>query len=508
MAFFSVPKDRAWTWAWLLLVIDPVEAKTIKCCAGRGWPLRGRGPFGIARVVGSDGMTGRNHSRYRAAACALGALGAIGAIIWAESELWYCVNFLRQRAEIVSSQLFHLSDQFEARTRELHDDVFRYSLEATPERRVVLEGEMTRLQQWLEGHRHAPPTPAQREILVRAEILFTRYAGQVGWLLQTNLARVELPAWRAQTEGMLSEMLALARELNRVEKSALSEEISLTQRSMKLLERKLIISSLVLLSMGAVLGYLAYRGIIWPLQARLRQSQRAMEQREKLSSLGVLAAGVAHEIRNPLTSIKARLFTQQSLLADRSEALEDNVFITEEISRLEKIVADFLAFARPSEPQMISLPATQSFRDLEALFRPALSKANIQLKTEFEADPVLQADPAQLKQVLINLVRNAAESIGRDGVITLRTRTEVRPRAKPPATVAILEVEDTGEGIPPEVQKRLFDPFFTTKPSGTGLGLSIAARILEKHGGTLEFKTEPKRGTTFRLVLPITPRGT
>ena len=106
-------------------------------------------------------------------------------------------------------------------------------------------------------------------------------------------------------------------------------------------------------------------------------------------------------------------------------------------------------------------------------------------------------------KVLINLVKNAADAMGRDGVITLRTRTETLGRGPRATTRAVLEVQDTGPGIPPEVQPRLFDPFFTTKASGTGLGLSMAARILEKHGGRLEYTTAADRGTTFRLVLPI-----
>jgi signal transduction histidine kinase len=109
-------------------------------------------------------------------------------------------------------------------------------------------------------------------------------------------------------------------------------------------------------------------------------------------------------------------------------------------------------------------------------------------------------DPVE--QALINLVQNAAESIGRDGKIHLCSRADsarLTGRARP---VVVLEVSDTGKGIPREVQKRLFDPFFTTKEEGTGLGLSIAARIVEQQGGTLQYKTELNRGTTFAIVLP------
>jgi len=440
---------------------------------------------------------------FRAAGYLLGAGFAVAAIIWAESEMWSGVNHLRQRVDTVSSDNFHLSDQLEVMMRELNDDVFRYSFQASPERKAAIEKESEALRQWLAGHRNAAAAPPQRDLLAKAETLYARYAAHAGLALQTNAVPPAPEAWREQNEKLLSEMISLADELSQAEKSSLSEFMGQTQHSTDLLHRKLIVSSLVLLSMGAALGYLGYLGIIAPLRFRLRQSQRVIERQEKLSSLGVLAAGVAHEIRNPLTSIKARLFTQQSLLEEKSEALEDNVFIADEVSRLEKIVSDFLAFSRPSEPQTVTLKATQPFRDLEAMFRPALSKAGIELKKEFLADPNIRADPAQLKQVLINLVQNAAESIGRDGLITLRTRTEKRYHLRRQASFAVLEVVDTGKGISPEAQKRLFDPFFTTKASGTGLGLSIAARIIEKHGGSLEFISTPGQGTNFRILLPV-----
>lgn len=262
-------------------------------------------------------------------------------------------------------------------------------------------------------------------------------------------------------------------------------------------------SSVALLAVGAVLSVLIYKGAIAPLRERLEQSKRVIERQEKLSSLGVLAAGVAHEVRNPLTSIKVRLFTQQRLLKQGTEAFDDNVFITEEITRLEEIVRDFLAFARPTDPEFKVLRATQPLRELEGFFRPTLSAQRIGLKDEFLADPQINVDPQQLKQILINLIQNAAEAVRQDGTITLRTSTSVPRRGERGEALAVLEVEDTGPGIAPEVQPRIFDPFFTTKASGTGLGLSMAARILEKHRGRLEFQTQPGQGTVFRILLPI-----
>lgn len=127
-----------------------------------------------------------------------------------------------------------------------------------------------------------------------------------------------------------------------------------------------------------------------------------------------------------------------------------------------------------------------------------LKKSAIELRLEPATTGWVRVDTQQIKQVLINLVQNSADSIGRDGVITLRLRSAAGDRV-------VLEVTDNGQGIPPEVQQRLFDPFFTTKEDGTGLGLPIAARIVEKHGGELRYETEPRRGTTFRVILPQAP---
>jgi signal transduction histidine kinase len=265
----------------------------------------------------------------------------------------------------------------------------------------------------------------------------------------------------------------------------------------------LVGSSGLLILLSFVVAVVGYRELIAPLRVKLIEARALVERQEKLAALGALAAGVAHEIRNPLTAIKARLFTQRKLLAEHPEAREDNRFIGDEISRLDGIIKDFLLFARPTEPRREVFKATAPFRELADLFQPELAKNDIELRCEFLADPRLEADPQQLKQVLINLLKNAAESVGQHGAITLRTRTKAARRGARTLHVAVLEIEDTGPGIPPEVQKRLFDPFFTTKETGTGLGLSIAARILEKHGGALEYQTQAGRGTVFSVILPI-----
>ena len=232
------------------------------------------------------------------------------------------------------------------------------------------------------------------------------------------------------------------------------------------------------------------------------QAERLLERQEKLAVLGTLAAGIAHEIRNPLTSLKARLYTLEKHLRTVPAARKDTDIIGAEISRLERIVQDVLSFARPSDPKLATLAADTVIREVQGLMAANLESQGVELVVESSSELLIRADSGLLKQVLINLVRNAAEAIDGPGTITLRTRAARAPLSGRETNAVVLEVADTGQGIPPEVEKRLFDPFFTTKATGTGLGLSMAASIVQKHGGALQFQTRPGHGTTFGVVLP------
>jgi signal transduction histidine kinase len=270
--------------------------------------------------------------------------------------------------------------------------------------------------------------------------------------------------------------------------------------------RLLMLGMLALLVLlGLALAWVVYRHLIAPLRLSLVETQTRAERNEKLASLGLLAAGVAHEIRNPLTAIKAALFIQQKKLRPGSPEFEDTDLVSREVSRLERIVSDFLLFARPTEPNLSSVPAEQPLREVQELLSAQLARTRIKLVRESSPPLNVRVDPGQIKQVLINLVQNAADSIQGPGTITLRSRRDHRRLADGETEVAVLEVADTGRGIAPELEKRLFDPFFSTKEGGTGLGLSIAARIVEKHGGTLEYRTKIDHGTTFSIVLPESP---
>lgn len=432
----------------------------------------------------------------------------LGAILigWTERHAWRQTNQLQHRFEAMQRGGYHLADHLEAVVLRLNNTLLRFDLREDPADRVRFQQDTEALQVWLAQHRADSAGADESELLQQIAMAFDDYLTNALQILEES-ARIAGPGSPAalfeRAETASNRLLALASQLAEAQRESLQSALADAQQALAELKLFLAVSLVLLIVLSLMLTVIVYRGMIAPLRVKLIETRALVERQEKLASLGALAAGVAHEIRNPLTAIKARLFTQRKLLPENSEPLEDNRFIGDEISRLDNIIKDFLHFARPTEPRLELIKATAPLRELADLFRPELEKKAIELKCEFLADPQIHADAPQLKQVIINLIKNAAESIGQRGTITLRTRTQPGRIGARATHVAVLEVEDTGQGIRPEVQKRLFDPFFTTKETGTGLGLSIAARILEKHGGALEYQTQAGRGAVFSVILPI-----
>jgi signal transduction histidine kinase len=307
----------------------------------------------------------------------------------------------------------------------------------------------------------------------------------------------------AALEECSQRILDLGLQLSKAHQQSIDSIQDQSLKSLNLLRFESLGSLMFLLLAVFWLAIVVYRDLIAPLQVQLVESRQLVERQEKLASLGMLAAGVAHEIRNPLTAIKAWLYLQQKHLAPGTPEFSDAELIGCEINRLERIVKDFLQFARPSEPQFTVIDAGQSLREVQTLMQPSLDKSAIKLEVGEVAAAQIRVDSQQIKQVLINLVQNGADSIVQNGTVTLRARREEKRLHHRQMDVVILEVSDTGAGVPPEAEKRLFDPFFTTKEYGTGLGLPIAARIVEKNHGALQYQTQTEHGATFGILLPV-----
>ena len=234
----------------------------------------------------------------------------------------------------------------------------------------------------------------------------------------------------------------------------------------------------------------------------LEESRQHLIQAEKLALVGKLAAGVAHSVRNPLTSVKMRLFSLERSLDLSPPQREDFEVISEEIRHLDTIVRNFLEFSRPPRPKFQHVSPSEVVDMTLVLLRHRLETYGVDVRVVRETPlPEVDVDPEQLKEALVNLLLNACDAMGDNGRIEI---TEQTGFMDPLGRVAILQLADSGPGIPPEVQDKIFQPFFSTKEEGTGLGLAIAKRILEEHGGYIHVKpSERNQGATFVLVLPI-----
>ncbi len=219
---------------------------------------------------------------------------------------------------------------------------------------------------------------------------------------------------------------------------------------------------------------------------------------ERLAALGRITAGVAHEVKNPLNSMRIWLENlKESLPADQDAgAMQAVNVLDKEIDRLDAVVKKILDFTRPMDIRLEATQLSHLLPEVLELAQPQLQKANIQLAQLLPIDvPEVYVDRALLKQAVLNLVLNAAEAMPNGGQLSL-----VLSRR---GEMAEITVADTGKGIPPENKQKIFQLFFTTRPGGSGIGLASAFRIVQLHNGSIDFTSEVGRGTTFRIELPL-----
>ncbi len=233
----------------------------------------------------------------------------------------------------------------------------------------------------------------------------------------------------------------------------------------------------------------------------LKRSQESLMQSEKMAVIGKLAAGTAHSIRNPLTSVKMRLFSLNRTCSLSDSQREDFNVISGEILQINKIVENFLEFARPPKLMIKKMSPSTVVDSAVHLLDQRLKSYHVATRI-IRNDPLTPTllDPEQLKEVIVNIMINACEAMKNGGLITIQ---EEKSYVKPLKKVDVIRIIDDGEGMPPHTRDRIFDPFFTTKNDGTGLGLSIAFNIIDEHGGWLDVSSEPGKGSCFIITLPV-----
>ena len=231
---------------------------------------------------------------------------------------------------------------------------------------------------------------------------------------------------------------------------------------------------------------------------RLVDTQLQLAQADKLASIGRLAAGIAHEINNPLTGVLSYATLLKKRFESDTAASEDLDVIIRETLRCRGIIRGLLDFARPTPPSRKPTDLNEVVRHAVAVVMKQLQMSHVSLALDLAEDlPTTYADGNQIQQVMVNLLLNAADAIGPEG-------GEIRLSSLAHAERVALIVEDNGQGIPAENLSHLFEPFFSTKGTrGTGLGLAVTWGIIESHGGTIEVQSEPGHGARFTVSLPV-----
>jgi signal transduction histidine kinase len=236
---------------------------------------------------------------------------------------------------------------------------------------------------------------------------------------------------------------------------------------------------------------------------QLRQADQALEKNlermkraERIYALAQLSAGLAHEIRTPLASLEGAAVLVQRETQSEERRREFLDIIQKESRRLNRLLTSFLEFARPRQLDLKMVEIGEILDSVIILIRNASDTSRPELQKRIQPDlPMLECDPEQLKQVLLNLVMNASQAMPQGGTVSLKAQSD--------GTSVNIDVHDQGGGIDEENLERIFDPFFTTKESGTGLGLSVAHQIVSQHGGMLTIVRNSPQGVTVRVSLPL-----
>jgi signal transduction histidine kinase len=233
-----------------------------------------------------------------------------------------------------------------------------------------------------------------------------------------------------------------------------------------------------------------------------KEFERLLRIQDKMSALGRVAAGIAHEIRNPLSGINIYLNTLERIY-DKKESLEKVKEILRKIQsasiKIEAVIQRVMDFSKPSEPKFVLTNINKAIKETLNLSEVALRKGGIKLEKALASDlPLCQADPNLIEQVILNLINNATEAMQ-----DMKKGKKIEITSSIEKNCILITVSDSGPGVPLDMKDQLFDPFYSTKNNGTGIGLSISNRIITDHGGSMDISKSRWGGAEFRIELPL-----
>ena len=401
-------------------------------------------------------------------------------------------------------------------------------------------------EKWLKSAREVADSDAEREILNNIESKYVRYTNMREEVIALYDAGKREEGYKLHREvrNPFYAIRELCEQFKQIQYERVGHLSSGIRSQVIFFDTAASLAMLIALGLGITLGVLLWNRVLVPIRLLMRtagregstadepdevkalgrriegliesvdttrieleQSREHLLQTEKLAQIGKLAAGVAHSVRNPLTSVKMRLFTMERTLALSPAQKEDFDVISEEIRHIDTIVQNFLEFSRPPKLKIQNVSPSDVVDLAIQLLQHRLESFGVSVDVVRERRlPEIDGDPEQLKEVFVNLIVNACEAMGAEGGSIVITEEE--GISEPVGQVAVVRVSDSGPGIPDSIKDKIFQPFFTTKEEGTGLGLSIACRIIEEHKGCLSVKGRPSKGTTFIITLPCKEDGT
>ncbi len=498
----------------------------------------------VPSVREDAGMNQGVFLRVAAPAVALGVL--LLAVCFA--GVHYIQRLQGDLATILSQNVASLqaAHELEISVRQLRMHHLLYVLEPTPVRLRPMEEDQRRFEEALAVARQSSRTTEELDCLDRIEAGFRSYREEQARLLdkaRADLSRAEL-AGQIDTHPVQRLIAPYCRKLLEINRAEMSRTAAENERVGEQTRNAMVLLGLAGPVGGLALGYGVARGLsrsiyrlgvrvrdvahhldsdvasvdlavngdigaldrqlqhivarVEEVVGRLQRQQRELLRTEQLAAVGQLAAGVAHDVRNPLTGIK--MLVEAALRTTNPTPLngEDLRVIHEEIDRLEQTVQGFLDFARLPAPRRQPLDLRDVVARARDLTRARAEQQRVQVEVSVPPAPVpADADAGQLTTVLVNLVLNALDAMQQGGKLSVEVSAGRNGEVE-------LAVADSGPGIAPAFAERLFTPFATTKPTGTGLGLSISRRIVEEHGGTVSADNRPEGGARFVVRLPAT----
>jgi two-component system, NtrC family, sensor histidine kinase HydH len=452
-------------------------------------------------------------------------------------------------ADILAQNVISLQavQELEIQVRKLRFHTFLYLLDPQPERLSRIEDDQRRFEDALEAARGVSTTNEEQALLRRIEKTYEQYQKEQDQLITETHGRPLPEVYKIADKHPVKLVIFPCQKLLQINKDKMAESADESQRVSREGYLAMLFMGIAGPIGGLAVGFGVTRGLrrsIYQLSVRvqdlahhldqdvgsvsvvadgdlealeekmqfivrkveeaakkIQEQQRELLRTEQLSQVGQLAAGVAHEIRNPLTGIKLLVEAALRPQSPRPLNREDTQVIFREVKRLEQTVQQFLNFARLPAPQIAPCDLGEIIRQAWELVRVRAKQQQVEPSFHLPTDAVIvSVDAGQLTTVFVNLFLNALDAVGTEG------RLEVHLTPAEQETIR-LRICDTGPGILPEIQEKLFQPFATNKPHGTGLGLFLTGRILDEHGGAISANNRPEGGACFTITLPIHSDG-